>query len=165
MLSSTSALSTKLATKQQFWENMTCWHVLFWKRKDSFKKQNIDKISLQKGLTIAKSAASECSSMRDAQPAAVYPATPDDPSRNLKFGFWSEHHRIYFLTIVLSTVVAVGMKFDPTCRQRNLSSTTALIFTICFDIIHLAPAKRRKKKIYPGVVVYVWRERYSVVSR
>ena len=64
--------------------------------------------------------------MLDAQPAAVFPASPDDPSRNSKFGFWSEHHRIYFLTIVLSTIVAVGMKFVPTCRQRNLSSTTAL---------------------------------------
>ena len=65
--------------------------------------------------------------MLDAQPAAVYPASPDDPSRKSKFGFWLEHHRIYFLTIVLSTNVAVGMKFDPTCRQRNLSSTTALV--------------------------------------
>ena len=52
--------------------------------------------------------------------------SPDDPSHNSKFGFWSEHHCIYFLTIVLSTVVAVRMKFDLTCRQRNLSSMTAL---------------------------------------
>ena len=65
--------------------------------------------------------------MLDAQPAAVYPASPDDPSRKSKFGFWLEHHRIYSLTIVLLTNVAVGMRFDPTCRQRNLSSTTALI--------------------------------------
>ena len=36
----------------------------------------------------------------------------------------------YFLTIVLSTIVAVGMKFVPTCRQRNLSSTTALLSTL-----------------------------------
>ena len=64
--------------------------------------------------------------MLDAQPATVYPASPDDPSRNSKFGFWLEHPCIYFLTTVLSTIVAVGMKFDPTCRQRNLSSTTAL---------------------------------------
>ena len=64
--------------------------------------------------------------MLDAQPATVYPASPDDLSRNSKFGFWLEHHCIYFLTIVLSTIVAVVMKFDPTCRERNLSSTTAL---------------------------------------
>ena len=68
--------------------------------------------------------------MLNAQPATVYLASPDDPSRtNLKFGFWSEHHCIYFLTIVLLTIVAIGMKFDPTCRQRNLSSTTALLIT------------------------------------
>ena len=72
---------------------------------------------------------SECSGMLDAQPTTVYPASPDDPSRNSKFGFWSEHHCIYFLTIVLSTIVAVGMKFDLTCRQRNLSSMTALRVT------------------------------------
>ena len=64
----------------------------------------------------ATSAASECSGMLDAQPAAVYPASPDDPSRNSKFGFWSEHHRIYLLTIVLSTIVTVGMKFDTACQ-------------------------------------------------
>ena len=28
--------------------------------------------------------------MLDAQPATVYPASPDDTPRNLKFGFWSE---------------------------------------------------------------------------
>ena len=43
------------------------------------------------------------------------------------FGFWSEHHCIYFLTIVLLTIVDVGMKFDLTCLQRNLSSMTALV--------------------------------------
>ena len=65
----------------------------------------------------AKSAlSSECSCMLNTQPATVYPASPDDPSRNSKVGFWLEHHCIY-----------VGIKFDPTCRQRNLSSTTALI--------------------------------------
>ena len=67
------------------------------------------------------------SSMLDAQPATVYLASPSDPSRNSKFGSWSEHRCIYFLTIVLSTIVAVGMNFDPTCRQRNLSLTTALV--------------------------------------
>ena len=140
--SSPSALSTKLATKQQFLRKcmstkiLFCWHhnVLFWKRKDTFKKQNIDKIRLQKSFKkawlFAKSALSrECSGMLDAQPATVYPASPDDPSRNLKL-IWSEHHCIYFLTIVLSTIVAVGMKFDPTCRQRNLSSMTALHFAL-----------------------------------
>ena len=70
---------------------------------------------------------SECSGMLDTRPATVYLANPFDPSRNSKFGFWSEHHCIYFLTIVLSTIVDVGMEFDPTCRQRNLSSTTALV--------------------------------------
>ena len=70
---------------------------------------------------------SECTSMLDAQPTTVYPTSPDDPSRNSKFGFWSEHHCIYFLTIVSSTVVAGGMKVGPTCRQRDLSSTTALV--------------------------------------
>ena len=79
---------------------------------------------------------SECSSMLDAQPATVYPTSPDDPSCNSKFGFWSEHHYIYFLTIVLSTIVAVGMKFDPTCRQRNLSSTTALVVIMIFFSSH-----------------------------
>ena len=44
--------------------------------------------------------------MLDAQLAAVYPASPNDPSRNSKFGFWSQHHRIYFLNIVLSTIIA-----------------------------------------------------------
>ena len=51
VLSSTRALSTKLATEQQFWENTTHVdkilflrqnNVLFWKKEDSFKKQNID---------------------------------------------------------------------------------------------------------------------------
>ena len=41
------------------------------------------------------------------------------------FGICLEHPCIYFLTIV----VDVGMKFDPTCRQRNLSSTTALVLS------------------------------------
>ena len=49
------------------------------------------------------------------------------PMIHWKFGFWSELHCIYFLTIVLSTIVAVRMKFDLTCRQRNLSSTTSLV--------------------------------------
>ena len=70
-----------------------CRHnnVLFWKRKDTFKKQNIDKISLRKGLTVAKSVlSSECSAMLNAQPVTVYPASPrspDDPSRNSKLDF------------------------------------------------------------------------------
>ena len=36
-----------------------CRHkiVLFWKRKHTFKKQNIDKISLQKGLTVSEKCA------------------------------------------------------------------------------------------------------------
>ena len=108
-------LSTK-TTKILF-----CQHnsVLFWKRKDTFKKQNLD--------CLRKMLSSECSGMLDTQPVTISPASPDDPSRNSKFGFWSEYHCIYFLTIVLSTIVAVGIKFDPTCRQRNLSSTTALL--------------------------------------
>ena len=65
VLSSPSALSTKLATKQQLLENMTCRqrlfcqhnNVLFKKRKDTFEKQNIDKISLQKGLTVCEKSA------------------------------------------------------------------------------------------------------------
>ena len=89
----------------------------FEEKKDTFKKQNIDKISLQKAWLFAKNVrSSECSGMLDAQPATVYPASPEYPSRNSKFGFWSEHHCIYFLTIVLSTIVAVGINFDPTCR-------------------------------------------------
>ena len=64
--------------------------------------------------------------MLDAQPATVYPASPNDPLRNSMFGIWLEHCCIYFLTIVLLTIVAIGMKFDPTCQQRNLSSMTAL---------------------------------------
>ena len=129
VLSSTSALSTKLATKLQFWENITfCFvDILFWKKRIHFKTQNIDKISFQKAWLFVKSTlSSECSGMLDAQPTTIYPASPDEPSRNSKFGFWSEHHCIYFLTIVLSSIVAVGMKFNPTCRQRNLSSMTAL---------------------------------------
>ena len=135
---STSVLSTKMATKQQFWENTTCrqkllfcWHnnVLFWKRKDTFKKQYIVKISLQKGMTVCEKCAFKWLQWHAcAQPTTVYLASLDDPLRSSKFGFWSEHQVcIYFLTIVLLTIVAVGMKFDPTCRQRNLSSTTALI--------------------------------------
>ena len=128
--------SIKLPTKQTVLrkcdmstKNLFCRHnnVLFWKRKDTFNKQNIDKISLQKGLTVCeKRAVKRVQRHVDAQPATVYPASPNDPSRNSKFGFWSEHHCIYFLTIVLSTIVAVGIKFDPTCRQRNLSSITAI---------------------------------------
>ena len=108
-----------------------CRHnnVLFWKGKDSFKKQNIDKRSLQKGLTVCEK---RC---KQVQRHAWCSASPDDPSRNSKFGFWLEHHRIYFLTIILSTIVAVGMKFDPTCRQRNLSSTTALQGTGGFEVL------------------------------
>ena len=75
----------------------------------------MDKISLQKGLTVCEKRA-----VKRVQ------RCPDDPSHNLKFGFWSEHHCIYFLTIVLSTIVVVRIKFYPTCQQRNLSSTTAL---------------------------------------
>ena len=51
--------------------------------------------------------------MLDAQLATVYPASPDDPSLNSKFGFWSKHLCIYFLTIVLSTIVAVGDEIWP----------------------------------------------------
>ena len=105
-----------------------CRHnVLFWKSKDTFKKQNIE--FKKKAWRFAKSSlSSKCSGMLDAQPI-VYLASLNDPwSHNSKFGFWSEHHCIYFLTIVLSTniIVAVRMKFDPTCRQRSLSSMTAL---------------------------------------
>ena len=196
MLLSTSALSTKLVTKQQFWENTTgrqrlfCRHnnVLFWKRKDTLKnkiqstltksnshKSNnrlsrrsfqvlfslysivfnpsllitqsqsyffspnrfdfigkvdcIHKIAIKKAQLFAKSTLS-CD-MLDAQPATVYQASTDDPSRNSKFGFWLEHRCIYFLTIVLSTILAVRMKFDPTCRQRNLSFMMALLYRHC----------------------------------
>ena len=69
----------------------------------SFKKRT--KYGKNVLLATAGEKSSECSGMLDAQPATVYPASPDDPSRNLKFGFWSEHHCIYFLTIVLSTIV------------------------------------------------------------
>ena len=65
---------------------------------------------------------SECSGMLDTQPTTVYLANPDDPSRNLKFGFWSNTSLHLFPDHCF-----VGMKFDPTCRQRNLSSTTALV--------------------------------------
>ena len=63
---------------------LVCQHnVLFKKRKDTCKTQNIDKISLQKAWLFAKSMLSrECSGMLDAQPATVYPGSPDDPSRN-----------------------------------------------------------------------------------
>ena len=132
------SLTSALSTKQQFWENtlydmstkiLFCQHNndLFWKRKDIWKKTN--EIAFKKTWLFAKSTLlSEC--ILDAQPATVYPASPNDLSRNSKIGFWSEHHCIYFLTIVLSTIVAVGMTFAPTCRQRNLSSTTALVCTI-----------------------------------
>ena len=135
VLSSTSALSTKLVTKQQFWEN-TCQQrfcfvdiIMYYLKKGSIylKKQNIDKIALQKGLTVCESALSSlCSSMLDAQPATVYPASPDDPSHNSKLDFGRNVTAFIFLTIVLSTIVAVGMNFDPTCRQRNLSWMMAL---------------------------------------
>ena len=63
VLSSTSALSTKLATKQQFWENMTCRQrfcfvniimYYFEKERILLRKKNIDKISLQKGSTVCE---------------------------------------------------------------------------------------------------------------
>ena len=59
-------------------------------------------MSLQKGLTVCEKhpCQASCSGMLDDQPATVYPASPDDPSHNLKFGIWWEHHCIYFLTIV-----------------------------------------------------------------
>ena len=107
-----------------------CRHnnVLFWKRKDTFKTQNIDKISLQKGLTVCEKPAVKRVRWHAWRSARhCLPGQSDDPSRNLKFAFWSEHHCFYFLTVVLSTIVTVGMKFDPTCRQRNLSSTTARV--------------------------------------
>ena len=53
---------------------------------------------------------SECSGMLDAQPATVYPTSPDDPACNLKFGFWSEHHCTSFLTIHC---------FVDNCRRRR----------------------------------------------
>ena len=96
---------------------------------------------------------SECSGMLDAQPATVYPARPDDPSRNSKVGFWSEHRCIYFLAIVLSTIVAVGMKFDLTCRQRNLSSTPALnLYSVvpnCIILSHLLFPVTQRSKVCP----------------
>ena len=115
-----------------------CRHnnVLFWKRKGTLKKLNIDKLSLQKARLFAKSALlSKCSGTFDAQPATIYPASLDDPLRKAKFRFWSEHRCIYFLNI---------LKFDPTCRQRNPCSTTALI---CI-LYSLTPFR---------IIVYEWK--------
>ena len=78
--------------------------------------------------------------MLDAQPATVYLASLDAPLHDSEFGFWSEHHRIHFLTIVLSTNVAVGMKFDPTCP---LGSVPDLKLCACLlNLLYSHSAKR-----------------------
>ena len=143
VLSSTSVLSTKLATKQQFWENMTCRqrfcyvdmiNVLFWKRKDTFKNQNIVKNKPSKRLDCLQKArcqASAAACLTLSPPLFTQPVPMiRRVTQSLDFG--QNVTAFDFLTIVLSTVVAVEMKFDPTCRQRNLSSTTALIFSFSF---------------------------------
>ena len=120
-------LSTQLVPKQQFWENMTCWQrfcfvniiIYYFEKERIHLKTKYSKNKPSKRLDCLRKSAlsSECSGMLDAQPATVYPTSLDDPSRDAKFGFWSEHHCIYLLTIVLSTIVAIGMKFDLTYRQ------------------------------------------------
>ena len=106
-------------------------HVLFWKRKDRLHlKNNIDKISHQKGLTVAKTRcqASAAACLTLSPPLFTWPI-PMIHRVTWSLDFGRTHHCIYFLTVVLSKIVDVGMKFDPTCRQRNLSSTTALVVT------------------------------------
>ena len=92
-----------------------CRHnVLFWKRKDTFKKQNIDivKISLQKGLTAWEKRAVKRvqRQQRHASRSACHclPGQSRWYTPNLKFGFWLEHHCIYFLT-----------SFVDSCNRRD----------------------------------------------
>ena len=136
VLSLTSVSSTKLVTKQQFWENTTCPQrfcfvdIMYFKKKRICLKNKIySKNKPSKRLDYLWKAccqASVVACLTLSPPLFTRPVWMiHRVTRSLDF--WLEHHCIYFLTIVLSTIVAVGMKFDSTCRQRNLSSTTALV--------------------------------------
>ena len=125
----------KISTKILF-----CRHnnVLFWKRKDTFKKQYIYsvKISLQKGLAVCeKHAFKRLQQHACAQPTTVYPASLNDPSRRLKFGFWSERHCIISWPLFC-------WRLSPSCRQRNLSSTTALLDTASQSKATIKPSSK-----------------------
>ena len=89
VLSSTSVLSTKLVTKQQFWENTTCRQrfcfgdmIIFWKGKDTFKKQKKSKNRPSNRLDWLQKAycqASVAACLTLSPPLFSYPASPDDP--------------------------------------------------------------------------------------
>ena len=122
----TAILRKYMSTKIPF-----CLHnnVLSWKRKDSFKKQTIDKISLQKGLTVCEK---RCKRVQQhasmlSQPLFTLPVLMiHRVTWCLDFGRTSPH------------LFPELLPFDSTCRQRNLSSTTALLSTSpCFHIFKL----------------------------
>ena len=100
-----SVLSTKTT------KILLCRHtsVLFWNRKQTFKNKIWNKPS-KRFDCLPKALSRECSGMLDAQPGTIYLASPVDPSHNSKFGFWSEYHCIYFLTIVF---------VDNNCRRQD----------------------------------------------
>ena len=89
---------TAILRKYDMSTKIVCYrhNVLFWKRKDTFNKQYIVKISLQKGLTVCKKRA-----FKRLQRHALRSAHHCLPrqsrwsrSRSSKYGFWSEHHCI-----------------------------------------------------------------------
>ena len=136
-----------------------CRHnnVLFWKRKDTLKKQNIDKISLQKRLDCLRKLGCQASAaayLTLSQPLfTVYPASPDDPSRNLEFGFWSEHHFvIYFLTIVLSTLDSCRRRDeiwpDMSTKKNILDDSTSNCFFFFFSKAYFIQMKWKTSNCY-----------------
>ena len=111
-----------------------CRHdnVLFWKRKDTFKNKiyYIYKISLQKGLTVCEKRAvmhvSAAACLALSPPLFTWPVPMiHRVIRSLDFGRNITAFISWPLFCPQSTIVAIRMKFYPTCRQRNLSSTTA----------------------------------------
>ena len=121
-----------ISTKILFCRHIcTCNNVPFRKRNYSLKKQNIDKISLQHGLTTCEkrckwSSAAACLML--SQPLFTRPVPMiHRVNRSLDFGW---NITMFISWSLFCRNVAVGMKFDPTCRQRNLSSTTALHVTL-----------------------------------
>ena len=143
-MSSTSTLSTKLATKQQFWEDTTCRqrfcfvdiHVImyyFEKERIHLKKRNIDKISHQKGLTVCEK--HTVKRVQDTQPTTVYLANPNDPSCNLKLGFWSDTSLHLFPDhCFVDNYCRRRDEIWPDVSTKNLSSMTALSKSAAFSL-------------------------------
>ena len=71
--------------------------------------------------------------MLDAQPAAVYPASPDDPSRKSKFGFGWNITAFISWPLFCRQMSPSGWNLTRHHhRQRNLSSMTALLICPVF---------------------------------